>query len=262
VDQVDAEALADQLQQLAAVAGAVVQVQGLGGGVAQQGAAEDLEHVPLPLQVAGHQRRAVAAGVVEQAVDQHAARAALAVELGQVADVTVPQVAGVLGLPAAALHVLFAAGPALRDAGQPGAAVQPPQGRLAELTLGHDAVAHRLGQHQLGGRRRVFHAHLQQQVALRVIELAGKAPGPGPGQQAAGQVRLGGVVPPLQGLEVKGPGALGPWRPVAFLCALLELLLELSWLEFSAQQVADDAEPEQGNPLPPRWFRGLHGSPP
>ena len=65
VQERDAQALAAEAQRVAAIGGAVVQIQRIGGAVATESADQKLQHVGFLFCGAGFQRHDVARGVVE-----------------------------------------------------------------------------------------------------------------------------------------------------------------------------------------------------
>src|SRR5690606_25455176 len=111
VDELDAQTRARGRQDLAAVGRAVVEVQRPRSAVRAQGCNEELEHVDLALARARREHRHITRRVVEEAVDpqRDLFLAVLSDERGAVADVGMPQVAGLFGLPAPTLAVRRAA---------------------------------------------------------------------------------------------------------------------------------------------------------
>jgi hypothetical protein len=120
----DAQALAHYAQRLSAVAGTIVEVDSPGGGMSQERTAQDLEHVALPLLSAGDQSHDVPARIVHEAVDQDPTPFAILAGQHQVTDITVPQVAGMSGLPTTSLDIR-PIGPTLGHARQICRAIQP-----------------------------------------------------------------------------------------------------------------------------------------
>ena len=118
-------------QHVAAVRRAVVEVERVGRAVAAQRAEEEVEHVVLALGVVRLERDDVARGIVEQRVDAQRLGRLADAQRRAVADVAVPERAGVLGLPAQPRVAARA-----RAARQLGVAVEPRDRRGRDRALG------------------------------------------------------------------------------------------------------------------------------
>lgn len=100
VQERDAEPLAEQAQDVAAIGRAIVEIERVGPREAPQRVREELEHVGFALGGDRANGDDIAGGVVENGVDAHGQFALADTERGAVANVGVPQGAGAVGLPA------------------------------------------------------------------------------------------------------------------------------------------------------------------
>ncbi len=94
---------ASEGERVAAVGGPVVEVNSVGGAMFAHGTHEQAEHVDLSLLVHGLERDDVPRGVVEHAVNAHGLFLAADQELSPMADVAVPERAGMRSLPSETL---------------------------------------------------------------------------------------------------------------------------------------------------------------
>jgi hypothetical protein len=164
VHERDAEPRTRGAQDVAAIGGAVIEVEGVRGAVLARGAHQESEHVGLHFGVVGFERDDVSGRVVEQPVDAQGPGAAADEERGTVADVAVPQGPRSLGLPA---QPRLAGGTITeRDSVEAALGVETPHRRLRDHAGGNAAVR---GQRAQDGRHRregVFAADVEQQLAL------------------------------------------------------------------------------------------------
>jgi hypothetical protein len=170
VEQRDAEALAGDAQDLAAVGGAIVEVERVGGTVATERGDEEAEHVDLALLVVRLERDDEARGVVEERVDAERLPLAVDEQRRPVADVALPERTRALGLPAqsglparAALH-----GRAVEAL----LAVEAPHGRVRDGVLAEAAVEDERPHDHRHRRSRVLAADVEEVRALLGGQLA------------------------------------------------------------------------------------------
>src|SRR5690606_9774045 len=246
VDQFDVQARTRGREDLAAVGRAVVEVQRSRPTVGTQGCDEDLEHVDLALARAGVEHRHKARRIVEEAVDSQRDLflAVLADEHGTMADVGVPQVTGLFGLPAPTLAVGRAAtratltAEAVRD--------EQPTDRGGLDCAGLDAAfGAQRAQDQRHRGAGPLTANLEDQFALRL----------GQRLRVTGRARLGSqrfeaafaVVPQpaLERRHRKGPRDLGARWPVATFAELAQQRRLLAAVELRARQRAEHLRPKQ-----------------
>ncbi len=254
VDQRDAEALAAQPQRDPAVGAAVVEVEAVGRAVAAQRGQKQVEHVDLALGVVGLERDHVARGVVEHCVDAQRSGRRADAQRRAVADVAVPQRAGVVGLPAQP-GVAVGAHPAL----EPGVAVQSRHRRRRHHVGGQPPVGDQRAQDQRQRRGRVLAPDIEQELALLRPQLAGATsvgarcraqPG-----EAVGSIR---VEPSLQGRGAETSRARVARRPVALGGQRTHRGCQIAAVELAAGQGADDLGTEQGDRLGVvAWAQGL-----
>jgi hypothetical protein len=210
----------------------------------------------------GLQRDDVARVVVEHAVHVQLARRPAGLTDLDVGDVGVPQGADVPGVPPTPLAPLGAVQRRARRALGGEQAAQRAHGELSRL---EDPVVDGHVEDLARGGAGVLAADLDEERAGGVVDGAGEADGAGGGLELAVTSASRGVEPGLQGLPVEGPRGGGARRAVATLRAGDELVAELARREVAGEQVADDAEAEQGHRLGPvghgvSWGHGVSGS--
>jgi hypothetical protein len=196
VQELDPQPGTHQLEGLAAVGGAVVQVQGLWRPVDSKSRVEHLHHVQLSLLQHGLQADTVATGVVEQAVDTHRDRLRSEFDLREMTHVAVPQRHRPLGFPA---HACLACAGLLTLA-LTVLLVEPTQRRLADLLLVEQPLGLDGREDQAGRRVRVLVTDSEQESALLVGERLGEAAiGARSGTQRLEAAAPSPVVPALEG---------------------------------------------------------------
>jgi hypothetical protein len=229
---------------LAAVGGAVVEVEGVGGTVLAYGAHEQAEHVDLALLVHGLEGDDVPGRVVEHAVNAHGFLVTADEQVGSVTDVAVPERAGPVGLPT---QPLLAVGSVSQRA-----LVEAARGEEAPQRGGRDdveleaSVGDERVEDQLGRGAGSLPSHVAEQLLL----LGGEGP-----RRAAVGARLGSqrgeppfLVVPVPALERghgEGTRRGGARRPEALLAEGLEPLGERAARQVDAREGADDLAAEQ-----------------
>ena len=171
--QRDAEATAAHAEDVAAIGGAVVEVEAVGRTVPSNRANDEIEHVLLAFLVAGFDGDDVARCVVEHRVDAHGPLLAVDDDGGGVADVAVPQRAGPLGLPAQTR--LGRAAVTHRDSIEAQLAVEALNARCGDGPGVETAVADEGAQDQRHRRRRELAPDVDEQRALLSRELSASA---------------------------------------------------------------------------------------
>jgi hypothetical protein len=245
VDQRDLQALARQLEHVAAVGRAIVEVHRVGAAVAAQRAEHQVEHVVLALGVVRFERDHVARGVVEQRVDAERLGRLADPQRRAVADVAVPQRARMLGLPAQPGMAARA-----RAARQLGIAVEPGHRRDRHRALGDPAVEHERARDQCRRRAGVLAPDVEQERALLGRQLAGTtAIGARVGPERLESTASVGVDPALERRHAVLPGGAPTGRPVRALGELAKLGGELATVQLTAGERADDLGAKQGNRL-------------
>ncbi len=244
VHQPDLQPLRHRGENVSAVAGTVVDVEDAACLVLHQRRAEHAEEVDFRLGLADLERDDVAAAVVDDGVDLPGPGLTGRRRRPDVADVRMPEIPCCPGAPAAPVRAT--GGPVQAVAGQAVGAEQPAQGVHRDLALRDEPVADGLGEDQLGGGGGMGASHVEQGLALGVVEGEGEATLAGPGLERA-NAPTSLDEPALQGLPVEGARAVTAGRAVAAASAQLELGCELSEVEIADEQVADDGEPKGGD---------------
>ena len=194
--QLDPHASADDLERLASIRRAVIQIECPGRTMAKERAVEHVHHVQLALLQHRLERHHASARVVEQAVHAHGYRVFPEHDAGQVAHVAMPQVHGSLRLPA---HPRLAYPKACARA-LPLLLVKAAQGRLAQQIFVELPLLGKCRQNQGGGRVRMLGADVEQKRALlRGKRLCKALVRARLGAQGAEATAFGGVKPTLQG---------------------------------------------------------------
>jgi hypothetical protein len=214
--------------------------------VLAHGTHEQAEHVVLALGGARLERDDVAAPVVEQRVDAQRLPLRTAGEHRAMADIAVPQRAGVRGLPASAFESLARA--AQRDAVEPALGEQPPHGGGAHRALAHAALAYERRENQLRGRARVLAPHVADELLLQFIKRLGAARVLARLRPQRGEAVLAeAVVPALQRRHAEVPRALGSGRTHLLPRQLPHRAAQLSARQLAVHHRADDLAAEEGN---------------
>lgn len=246
--QGDAQTRAAQTQQIAAVGRAVVQIQSVGRTVPPHRAHHQSEHVDLALGRVGLQRHHVARGVVQHAVHPQRQAPRARGQRQPVAHVPVPQRAGPLGLPAQ--PCARARRVAQRHSIEPVLKVQPSHRDLGDGAFGQPPVGHQRAQDHRHGGRRVLPADVEQKLARGLAQRAGPAAiVTGLGAQGLQTALAKGIEPSLQRGDREGARVARSGRAKVLVLEGTQLGEQLSTLQGSARQRADDLCAKEGDLL-------------
>jgi hypothetical protein len=242
--QRDAQALARQAQRLAAIGGAVIEVERVGRAMAAQRAYEEAEHVDLALAVVRFEGDDKARVVIEERVDAQRFGDAANHYVGAMADVSMPKRPRALGLPAQARAVGHAraeryAIEALLD--EEAAHRGLGDGALVEASIGDERAQDE--RYRCIG---MLPADIAQQRALCFRErLRAAFVTASLGTQRRQPTCFVLVEPALEAGDGVAARVIEPGRPVATLAERAQLVGELAVVEVAARQRTDDLAAKQ-----------------